>query len=227
MGAFISMWLFKDNPTWSEPVYTLKDEIAACATHGFGAALSIAGLVALIVMAALYGDTWRLVGFSVYGITLVTLYLASTLYHGFQNPRLKRVLRTVDHAAIYVFIAGTYTPFLLISLQSPKGWTLLVVIWTMALAGILWKIFFLGRFEVMATIFYVIMSWMAVIALKDIFNSIPPTGVFFILLGGAFYMFGIIFYAWERLPYNHTIWHLFVLGGSISHYFAITTLIPV
>ena len=220
-------WLFKDKPSWRHPEYTLREEIAACVTHGFGALLSIAGLVVLVVLAAMNGDRWRLVGFSIYGISLLGLFLASTLYHGFQQPRLKRILRRVDHAAIYVFIAGTYTPFILVSLREPKGWMLLAIIWGMAIAGIIWKIFFLGKLEVLATMFYVLMGWMALIAIQDIANSISSTGLVFIIIGGIVYMLGIVFYAWENMPYNHTIWHLFVLVGSVSHYVAVTTLVSV
>ena len=219
------MFLFKENSSWQKPTYNLQEEIAASVTHGVGAGLSIAGLTLLIVLAAIYGDAWQVVAFSIYGTSLFLLYLASTLYHAIQNPRAKRVFRVLDHAAIYLLIAGTYTPFLLVGMRGAMGWTLLVTIWAMALAGIIWKIFFLGRLEILATIFYVLMGWLAIIGIKEMLVSIPTTGLILLVTGGLVYMLGIIFYAWKKIPYNHAIWHLFVLGGSILHFFAITTLV--
>lgn len=221
----VIMGLFKDKPSWQDPFYTLGEEIANSVTHGVGAALAVAGMILLVVLAALYGDKWRVVSFTIYGLSLIILYLASTLYHGVQHPRAKRIFRRLDHTSIYVLIAGTYTPFLLISMRGSLGWILLAVVWTMALAGILWKIFFLGRFEVLATIMYVLMGWMGVIAFRQLLVNVPQTGVILLFAGGIVYTVGVIFYAWEKLPYNHAIWHLFVLGGSICHFFSITTLV--
>ena len=219
------MFLIKEKSSWQKPIYNLREEIAASVTHGVGAGLSIAGLTLLIVLAAIYGDAWQVVAFSIYGTSLFLLYLASTLYHAIQNPRAKRVFRVLDHTAIYLLIAGTYTPFLLVGMRGAMGWTLLVTIWAMALAGIIWKIFFLGRLEILATIFYVLMGWLAIIGIKEMLVSIPTTGLILLVTGGLVYMLGIIFYAWKKFPYNHAIWHLFVLGGSILHFFAITTLV--
>ena len=219
------MFLFKENDSWQKPTYNLKEEIAASVTHGIGAGLSVAGLTLLIVLAAIYGDIWQVVAFSIYGVSLFFLYLASTLYHAIQNPRTKRVFRVLDHTGIYLLIAGTYTPFLLVGMRGVMGWTLLVIVWAMALAGILWKIFFLGRLEILATIFYVLMGWLAIIGIKEMLVSIPMAGLILLVTGGIVYMLGIIFYAWEKLPYNHAIWHLFVLGGSLLHFFAIVTLV--
>ncbi len=220
------MDLLKDKPSWKSPFYTLGEEIANSVTHGIGAALAVAGLTALVLLAVIYGDAWRVASFTIYGSSLIILYLGSTLYHSVQHPRAKRVFRTLDHTSIYVLIAGTYTPFLLIGSRNTAGWTLLALVWTMAVAGILWKIFFLGRLEVLATLMYVFMGWMGVFAFRQILSNLPPLGVTMLFAGGIVYTVGVIFYAWERLPYNHAIWHLFVLGGSICHFFAIATLIP-
>jgi hemolysin III len=220
------MNLLKDKPSWKSPFYTLGEEIANSVTHGIGAALAVAGLTALVLLAVIYGDAWRVASFAIYGSSLIILYLGSTLYHSVQHPRAKRVFRTLDHTSIYVLIAGTYTPFLLIGSRNTAGWTLLALVWTMAVAGILWKIFFLGRLEVLATLMYVFMGWMGVFAFRQILSNLPPLGVTMLFAGGIVYTVGVIFYAWERLPYNHAIWHLFVLGGSICHFFAIATLIP-
>jgi hemolysin III len=206
--------------------YSLKEEIANSITHGIGAGLSVAGLTLLVVLAAIYGDVWRIVSFSIFGSTLVILYLASTLYHSFQNPRVKRVLRVLDHASIYLLIAGSYTPFLLVSMRGVWGWTMFGVVWGLALMGVTFKVFFIGRYEVLATAAYVLMGWLCVIAFKEMLVSVPPGGVTFLIIGGVVYTVGVIFYAWHKLPYNHAIWHLFVLGGSICHFFAVINLLP-
>lgn len=201
--------------------YTLGEEIANSVTHGIGALLSVAGLTLLVVLAVIYGDVWRVVSFSIYGSSLVILYLASTLYHSFQHPKVKHVFRILDHASIYILIAGTYTPFLLVNLRGTWGWTLLAVVWGMALLGIAFKTLFIGRFEILATAAYIVMGWLIVIAFHEMLQTIPPGGVALLLAGGITYTAGVIFYAWNKLPYNHAIWHLFVLGGSICHFFAV------
>ena len=221
------MFLFKENESWQTPTYNLREEIAASVTHGIGAGLSVAGLTLLVVLAAIYGDVWQVVAFSIYGASLFFLYLASTLYHAIQKPRAKRGFRILDHAAIYLLIAGTYTPFLLVRMRGAMGWTLFAIVWTMALAGVIWKIFFLGRLEILATIFYVLMGCLAVVGIKEMLVSIPTAGLILLVTGGAVYILGIIPYAWGKLPYNHVIWHLFVLSGSLLHFFAIVTLIEV
>lgn len=205
--------------------YTLGEEIANSVTHGIGTGLSIAGMTVLIVLAALQGDALRIVSFSVYGASLVLLYLASTLYHSFQNPRLKRLFQIFDHAAIYLLIAGTYTPFLLVSLRGPWGWTLFVIIWGLALLGVGFKALFIHRFQVLSTLGYILMGWMGVIVIRQMLGTVPPGGLMWLAAGGAFYTAGVIFLAWRRIPYNHTIWHFFVLGGSLCHYFAVMYLL--
>jgi len=200
--------------------FTIEEEIWNGITHGIGTGLSIAGLTILVVLASIYGDSWRVVSFSIYGGSLVLLYLASTLYHSIQIPKVKQILRRFDHAAIYLLIAGTYTPFLLVSMRGRLGWILLGVVWGIALLGIVFRTIFFGRFETLATIGYVAMGWLIVVAFKEMLVAIPPGGIELIIAGGLSYTVGVIFYAWKKIPYNHAIWHLFVLGGSICHYFA-------
>ena len=201
--------------------YTINEEIANSITHGIGTGLSVAGLTLLVVLATLYGDKWQIISFSIYGTTLIILYLASTLYHSFQHPPVKRVFRIIDHAAIYLVIAGTYTPFLLVKMRHIWGWTWLVIIWTLALLGVVYKTFFINRFEILAVVSYALMGWMGLIILQELLTTVAIGSMIWLGVGGAFYTIGIIFYAWDKIPYNHTIWHLFVLSGSACHYFAI------
>lgn len=211
----------QEKPSQTKPEYSLGEEIANSVTHGVGAALSVAGLILLVVLSANDGDVWRVVSFSVYGSTLVILYLASTLYHSFQNPRVKRVFRVFDHASIYLLIAGSYTPVLLVSMRGAWGWSLFGVVWGLALLGVAFKVIFIGRYEVLATTAFVLMGWLVVIAFKEMLVRVPPGGIALLIAGGLVYTLGVIFYAWEKLPFNHAIWHLFVLGGSICHFFAV------
>jgi len=219
------MRLFHDKPSWQNPFYTLREEIANSVTHGIGAALSAAGLVVLVILAYLYGDVWQVVGFTVFGASLLILYLASTLYHAIQHRPAKRILRKFDHAAVYLLIAGTYTPFLLISLRGTIGVPLLIFIWAAAFVGVLWKLFFTGRYEVIATIIYILMGWMSIFAYRQMVTYIPPLGVALLIAGGIVYTLGVLFYALEKIPYNHAVWHLFVLGGSACHFAAVVTLL--
>ena len=202
-------------------LYTLGEEIANSITHGIGAGLSVAGLIVLVVLAVGHGDVWQIVSFSIYGSSLIILYLASTLYHSFQNPRVKRVFRIIDHASVHLLIAGTYTPFLLVSLRGAWGWTLLAIIWGLALLGIGFEALFIGRFRKISTLSYVLMGWLGVVALKQMLVSVPTGGLVWLAVGGVLYTVGVIFYVWRKLPYNHATWHLFVLAGSVCHYLAI------
>jgi hemolysin III len=201
--------------------YTLGEEIANSLIHAFGTALSVAGLAVLVVLAAIHGDAWRVVSFSIYGSTLVILYLASTLYHGVQHPRLKAILQIVDHTSIYLLIAGTYTPFLLVSLRGAWGWTLLGVIWGLALIGIGFQTVFVRRQGKVSIMTYILMGWLCVIALREMLINIPTGGLIWLAVGGVLYTMGVLFYVWHKLPYNHAIWHLFVLGGSTAHFLAV------
>jgi hemolysin III len=203
------------------------EEIANAITHGIGLLLSIAGFVVLLVLAALRGTAWHIVACSIYGATLICLYTASTLYHAVISPRVKRALRIFDHSAIYLLIAGTYTPFLLVSLRGPWGWSLFGVIWGLALAGVLFKFWFVERFAILSTAVYIAMGWLVVIAAKPVITHLSLTAIIWLLAGGLAYTGGVIFFAAKRIPYSHAIWHLFVLAGSICHYFAVlSTVIP-
>lgn len=201
--------------------FTLGEEISHSITHGFGSALSIAGLVILVYLAARYGDIYQVVSFSIFGISLVVLYLSSTLYHGFQQPRVKQVFKVFDHSAIFLLIAGTYTPFLLVAIRGTTAWILLSIVWMIALAGVLFKIRFIERFQVVFVIIYILMGWLCLFVFNQLIATIPIGGIIWIAVGGLFYMVGVIFYALQKIPYMHVVWHFFVLGGSISHYFAV------
>lgn len=207
-------------------LYTKSEEILHGITHGIGTGLSIAGLAVLVILAAYSGDIWRIVSFTIFGSTLVLLYLASTLYHSIQNPRAKQVFQRIDHAAIYLLIAGTYTPFLLVAIRGNLGWTLLVIIWGLALVGVGFKALFIHRFQRLSILGYLLMGWLGVIAFNQILRTIPPAGFVWLAAGGAAYTVGVLFLAWRRIPFNHAIWHLFVLAGSFCHYIAVIYLLP-
>jgi len=194
------------------------EELVNSLTHGTGAILSAAGLGALVALACLHGTVLHIVSCSIYGATLVLLYTASTLYHSVRSPRLKHAFKIVDHSCIYLLIAGTYTPFTLVTLQGHWGWTLFGLIWVLAAAGIVFQIFFVYRFKILATIAYILMGWLAVFAAKPLLDALPAGGFAWLLAGGIVYTVGALFYLVKRLPYNHAIWHFFVLGGSACHY---------
>jgi len=205
----------------SSKFYSLGEEIANSIIHGIGAGLSIAGLTILMVLGALYGNAWHVVSFSIYGSSLILLYLASTLYHSFQKPKIKCVFEILDHVAIFVLIAGTYTPFMLVNLRGPWGWSLLGIIWGLAFLGIIFKLFFIERFERFSLLIYLLMGWLCLIAARQMLAEIPTGGLLWLISGGLLYTSGVLFYQWKNLRYSHAIWHLFVLGGSICHYFSI------
>lgn len=196
-------------------------EFANSLTHGVGLILSIAGFVVLLSLAIMRGSAWHIVSCAIYGSTLICLYTASMLYHGIQSPRLKRGLLIFDHCAIYLLIAGTYTPFLLVNLRGGWGWSLFGVMWGLASAGILFKLRFADNFPILSTSVYVLMGWLGVIAFKPVMAHIPANGLFWLLIGALMYMIGVFFYAYKEIPFNHTIWHGFVLAGSTCHYFAV------
>jgi len=197
------------------------EELANSLTHGVGLALSMAGFIVLVVLAAMRGSAWRIVSCAVYGSTLICLYAASTLYHGIRSRRLKRVLKICDHSAIYLLIAGTYTPFLLVNLRGSWGWSLFAVIWGLAMAGILFKVWFVEHFSVLSTAVYLLMGWLALLAVKPMLLRVPLSGLLWLLAGGVLYTVGVAFYAWKKVPYNHAIWHGFVIAGSTCHYFSV------
>jgi hemolysin III len=197
------------------------EEVANCVTHGVGLALSLAGLVALVLLAWMHGDAWHVLSSAVYGASLVTLYLASTLYHGARTVRAKHRLQVLDHCCIYLLIAGTYTPFTLVTLRGGWGWTLFGLVWTLALAGILFRVVFGTRYRPVAVASYVLLGWLCVIAVKPILALVPTGAILWLVAGGLTYTTGVFFFASKRIPHNHAIWHLFVLGGSICHYMAV------
>jgi hemolysin III len=199
-------------------------EILNSITHGIGVLLSIAGLVLLLVFAATtgYGDAWKFVSFSIYGASLIVLFTASTLYHSIQNKRIKGFLNIFDHAAIFVLIAGTYTPFTLVSLRGPWGWSIFGVIWGLAIAGVVFKLFFYtDRLRLLSALIYFLMGWVILIAIRPLIQEVPVGGLYWLMAGGLFYSLGIIFYLRNQNRFNHVIWHLFVLAGAISHFFSI------
>lgn len=201
--------------------YNQTEEMASSIIHGLGAGLAVAALALLVSLAGKIGDPWKVVSFSIYGGTLIMLYLSSTLYHAFQNPRIKRIFRHLDHCSIYLLIAGTYTPFTLISLRGKWGWTLFVLIWGLAIAGIVMTTVLMDRSRVLGGLIYIGMGWLAIVAIKPLVQSIPAAGMFWLVAGGLAYTFGVVFYVWKKLPYNHAVWHLFVLAGSACHFVAI------
>lgn len=201
--------------------YSASEELANALTHGVGALLSVAALVILTVCAALNGDAWHVVSCAVFGSSLVILYSASTLYHGVRAPRAKSFFKGLDHAAIFVLIAGTYTPFALVNLRGPWGWTLFGLVWGIALFGVFAQGGLLRRWGALRVILYVLMGWIVVLAGKPLVASLAPGGLALLFTGGLCYTLGITFYAWKRLPFGHAIWHLFVLAGSILHFFAV------
>ena len=202
-------------------LYTFGEELANAVTHGIGAILGIAALIALVLLALTHDDPVRLAAAITYGVSLILLYLASTLYHSVPGKRAKVLLQKLDHAAIYVLIAGTYTPVLLISMKGAWGYTLMVVVWSIAVFGVFFKFFMHDRFEKLSLFTYIAMGWIIVLAVSELLISVPPGGLLFLLAGGLAYTLGTIFYANNRIPYNHAIWHLFVLAGSVFHFIAI------
>nr|WP_240739574.1 hemolysin III family protein [Marinitoga lauensis] len=201
--------------------YTLGEEIANSITHGVGALLSLIGLIVLIVFSALKGNSLQTLSVTIYGISLFLLYLASTLYHSIQNKKAKQILEIIDHSSIYLLIAGTYTPFTLVTLNGKTGWTIFITVWILAFIGIALKPFFVKKFMILSTLLYIAMGWMIIFAIKPLIASLPLGGIIWLVTGGLLYTIGAVFYIWRKLPYGHMIWHLFVLGGSVSHFIAV------
>jgi hemolysin III len=203
------------------PSYSTGEEIANSVIHGLGVILAIGGLGVLTAFASLRGNAWHIVSCSVFGATLIILYTTSTLYHSIPNRRAKAVLRVLDHSAIFLLIAGTYTPFSLVSLRGPWGWSLFGVIWGLAVLGIVFKATMLRRWPVASVVLYLVMGWVAIVAIRPMLENVAPGGLALLLAGGLAYTAGVVFYAWKRLPYHHAIWHAFVLAGSTCHFFAV------
>ena len=197
---------------------TIIEEIANSITHGIGFGLSVAGLILLVLYASYTGDPWRIVAFSIYGTTLALLYLFSTLYHSISHSRIKSIFRRIDHSSIYLLIAGTYTPIILITLRDSWVLYMLPIIWVIALLGIIKEIKYFNYSNKLSLLLYIGMGWMSLIAIKPLYENIPIESFALIIVGGLAYTFGIVFYIWEKLPFHHTIWHGFVMAGSILHF---------
>ncbi|MFE7818744.1 hemolysin III family protein [Priestia megaterium] len=201
--------------------FTRGEEIANAITHGVGAVLSIVGLTLLIVLSSLEGTPWHVISFTIYGVTMLLLYVSSTLVHSFPEGKVKDLFEIFDHSSIYLFIAGTYTPFLFIAVKGTTGWTLFGIVWGIALAGIVFKAFFVKKFLFISTILYVFMGWMIVFAWNSLTQNIAHQGIVLLVVGGVLYTIGAVFYVWRGFRFHHMIWHMFVLGGTVLHFLAI------
>jgi hemolysin III len=201
--------------------YSTREEIANSITGGVGLVLAIAALAVLVTFAALRGDAWHVVTCAIFGATLILSYTTSTLYHSLPLPNIKPLLRALDHSAIFLLIAGTYTPFLLVNLRGVWGWSLFGVIWSVAIAGVVLRLVWKGRHHGVIVSLYVAMGWAVLVAIKPLLENLATGGLVLLASGGVVYTLGVAFYAWRRLPYSHAIWHMFVLGGSALHFFAI------
>jgi len=201
------------------------EEIGNAISHGVGLGLSIAALVILIYVGVKYGDSRYVVSYSIYGSSLVILYLASTLYHSVPEGKVKDLFKIFDHSAIFLLIAGTYTPITLIALRGRLGTTLFVIVWTIAFLGIVFKVFFSKKYKKLSTMMYLLMGWLIIFAIKPLLTNLNTISTIFLVSGGIVYSLGTIFYLWKKLKFNHLIWHFFVLGGSVCHFFMMYFLI--
>ena len=201
--------------------YSPGEELANALTHGIGAVAALAGGAVMIALAAVFGDGWQLAGAITFGSCLLLLYVASTLYHAIPYPAARLRLKVFDHCAIYLLIAGTYTPFTLVGLRGPWGWGLFASIWTLALAGVVFKLFFTGRFRTLSTLIYVGMGWLVLVAIKPLWGALDGWELGWLFAGGVFYTVGTLFYHRPSMRYSHAVWHLFVLAGSVSHFIAV------
>src|SRR5690554_297048 len=205
----------------STPSHQRIEEWLNSATHGIGALLSVIGTIILIAGATQLHDTWKIISFSIFGASLILLYMASALYHGARRPELKKSFKTLDHCAIFLLIAGTYTPFLLVNMRGAVGWTLFAIIWSLAITGVVLKITFANRFKLARVGIYIAMGWLITFASSDLVASLNETALTLTIAGGIVYTAGVAFYLADRIPYMHAVWHLFVIGGSACHFSAI------
>lgn len=201
--------------------FTLKQELVHSMIHGFGILFGVISIPILTALAAKNANVPGIVGASIYGFSFLMLFTFSTTYHGFQQKQVKRVLEIFDHISIYFMIAGTYTPFLLIFLWNSFGITLLIILWGLTLLGVFFKIFFTGRFDIVSVIIYLLMGWILVSGGRRFFTMVPDNVLVFIMIGGALYSIGIIFYLWKKFPWHHAVWHFFVLAAAVCHYVAV------
>lgn len=205
-------------------LYPKKEETLNILSHGLGFLLSIVALPFLILKSFNFTGFWKPLSFIIYGLSMIILYAASTFYHAAKNPKKRRRLNIFDHAAIYVLIAGSYSPFCLVALDSSLGWYMFVFVWLFALAGVILKLFYTGKFDKLSTALYLLMGWQVVFFIKPLMASLTSEGLQFLFAGGIFYSVGAILYSIKKLPYNHAIFHIFVLLGSLSHFLAIYNL---
>lgn len=212
-----------EKPLAAQGEFSVIEERLNSISHGLGAVLSLIGMVVLLVLAsvAVHIDPWKIVSLSLYGTTLVLLYTASTLYHGIPHRRWKQRFQLLDHCAIYLLIAGTYTPFLLVNMRGSTGWVLFAAVWSLALVGIACKLCWPQRLAVLRVVIYLLMGWMIVLASEEMAANLSSTGIVLLASGGIVYTLGVIFYAVNAIPFNHAIWHLFVIAGSACHYAAV------
>ena len=210
----------------STHVFSKEEEISNSITHGIGVILSIAALVILIVFASLYGNVWHVVSFTLFGVTMLLLYTSSTLLHALKPGKAKDFFEIMDHSSIYFFIAGSYTPFLLVAVQSATGWTLFGIVWGLAIAGTIFKAFFVKKFLFTSTLLYVVMGWLIVFVWNDLVAAIHPTSLILLIIGGLLYTVGAIFYIWKLFKHHHAVWHVFVLSATVCHFFAVLYLLP-
>ena len=201
--------------------YSLTEEKLNIWSHAFGIFLSIIALVLLIIKAVQQDNIWMMISFPIFGVSLILLYLASTLYHASKEPQKRFKLKVFDHAAIYVLIAGSYTPFTLVSLNGETGWLIFSMVWVMAFTGIILKLFFTGKFKIVSTAMYVLMGWLIVFYFQDLNAHLHEKGVFYLILGGVLYTIGAILYSIKKIKFNHAIFHFFVLAGSFCHFLSI------
>lgn len=206
---------------------SITEEVLNSITHGIGALLSVAGLVVLLLLALETNSTQKIIAFSIFGITLTFMYLTSTLFHSFIFTKAKKVFRILDHSSIFLFIAGTYTPFAFIAMPGILGKIVLASVWSIAILGIILKIFYINKPKIVSIISYIAMGWLSLAVLKPLSLSLPTTTIILLISGGFMYTLGTIFYAWEKLKFNHAIWHLFVIGGSICHFFTMFYLLRI
>lgn len=201
--------------------FTKGEEIANAITHGIGAILSIVALVLLIVTSAIHGTSWHIVSFTLFGCSMLLMYTCSTMLHSLPAGRAKDIFEILDHSSIYYFIAGTYTPFLFLVIQGWLGWTIFGIVWGLAIGGTVFKSFFAKKFVFYSTLLYVLMGWLIVFAWKPIYHNLHPNGIALLIIGGLFYTLGSVFYVWRGFKFHHTLWHLFVIGGSVAHFFCV------
>ncbi|MFB6468505.1 hemolysin III family protein [Cytobacillus sp. Hz8] len=202
-------------------VFSKEEELANSITHGIGVGLSIAALVLLIIFAALYGTAWHVVSFTIFGVTMVILYTSSTLLHSLPAGKAKDLFEIFDHSSIYFFIAGSYTPFVLLVIKGALGWTLFGIIWGLAIAGTVFKCFFVKKYLFTSTFLYVVMGWLIVIAWKPLIHNLSSQGLLYLVVGGILYTIGAIFYVWPAFKYHHAVWHVFVMAGSAAHFLCV------